>query len=405
MVLPQVLTKGLILENDSIFHFNRIFDTYEQFRTHNINYYQMNYSFQQSGRVINAVYGPLFSYLLGLVLFVCGSWLKFQLVTLCGLYFVSGVGMYLLTKRVKASDIAGICCSVLFMGSPYIVAWGLSQQFTAWGMMLMPYVLLNGIDMVDPERHVNVLLLSISVAIVIQVHMLSSLFVVFALVPFFVVGLCQKQNRIQLVLRVVLSAVIAVSLSLNVIAMMLELFRGNHIVSPFPNVNMQDYTGVLSLSIPSISAVNLGFILTIVSVVQWLLFLCLPKNRIISTITVTGAVFFIMSSPLIPWQALSRSVPMLMTFLQFPVRLLSVSITLTLAGLAYELTILTKRKRIFVAFSNAFIITCAACSLAIGCWQLYSPGLFIEFQKSSAIPRFTRDCAALVFHPLGAPIC
>ena len=34
-----------------------------------------------------------------------------------------------------------------------------------------------------------------------------------------------------------------------------------------------------------------------------------------------------------------------------------------------------------------------------------APGLFIEFQKSSAIPRFTRDCAALVFHPLGAPIC
>ncbi|WP_203624879.1 hypothetical protein [Lacticaseibacillus sp. 866-1] len=33
------------------------------------------------------------------------------------------------------------------------------------------------------------------------------------------------------------------------------------------------------------------------------------------------------------------------------------------------------------------------------------PGLFIEFQKSSVIPRFTRDCAALVFHPLGAPIC
>ncbi|QFQ90705.1 hypothetical protein LM010_04360 [Lacticaseibacillus manihotivorans] len=33
------------------------------------------------------------------------------------------------------------------------------------------------------------------------------------------------------------------------------------------------------------------------------------------------------------------------------------------------------------------------------------PGLFIEFQKSSAIPRFTRDSAALVFHPLGAPIC
>jgi predicted DNA-binding transcriptional regulator YafY len=36
---------------------------------------------------------------------------------------------------------------------------------------------------------------------------------------------------------------------------------------------------------------------------------------------------------------------------------------------------------------------------------LFEPGLFIEFQKSSAIPRFTRDCAALVFHPLGAPIC
>lgn len=70
LVLPQILNKSLVLGGDSNFHFNRIYDTYMQLRTGNFNYFQTNFGFQQSGRIINALYGPGFSYILGLLLVI-----------------------------------------------------------------------------------------------------------------------------------------------------------------------------------------------------------------------------------------------------------------------------------------------------------------------------------------------
>ncbi|EQE00311.1 putative cell division domain protein, partial [Clostridioides difficile CD9] len=40
-----------------------------QFKTGNFSYFQTNYGFQQSGRIVNALYGPLIAYILGGILF------------------------------------------------------------------------------------------------------------------------------------------------------------------------------------------------------------------------------------------------------------------------------------------------------------------------------------------------
>ncbi|XID85245.1 hypothetical protein ACF0HX_04250 [Pediococcus pentosaceus] len=61
LVLPQIMNKSIILGADSIFHFNRFYDTYMQFRTGNFSYFQTNFGFQQSGRIINALYGHFVS--------------------------------------------------------------------------------------------------------------------------------------------------------------------------------------------------------------------------------------------------------------------------------------------------------------------------------------------------------
>ena len=65
IMFPQFVSHGVILGTDSIFHFNRFYDAAKQIQQLNFSYFQSNYSFQQSGRIINAVYGPLFAYLNG----------------------------------------------------------------------------------------------------------------------------------------------------------------------------------------------------------------------------------------------------------------------------------------------------------------------------------------------------
>lgn len=58
-IVPQLWTQKMILGADAIFHYNRFYETAEQLRTGNFSYFISIFGFQQSGRIVNAVYGPL----------------------------------------------------------------------------------------------------------------------------------------------------------------------------------------------------------------------------------------------------------------------------------------------------------------------------------------------------------
>ncbi|MDN6268508.1 MAG: hypothetical protein L0J44_11775, partial [Tetragenococcus koreensis] len=77
----QMLHKNLYLGPDWVFHYNRFYDAAQQIKEGNFQYFISMYGFSQSGRIVNALYGPIFAYLQGLVLLLCGSWLKYQLVS------------------------------------------------------------------------------------------------------------------------------------------------------------------------------------------------------------------------------------------------------------------------------------------------------------------------------------
>ena len=115
IMYPQIISHGVILGTDSIFHFNRFYDAAKQIQQGSWSYFQSNYSFQQSGRVINAVYGPLFAYLNGILLGIVGTWFRYQVISSFLVYFIGGVGMYQLAMKVRVSRQIALLVSLIFL--------------------------------------------------------------------------------------------------------------------------------------------------------------------------------------------------------------------------------------------------------------------------------------------------
>lgn len=58
LVTPQLFTRKVILGSDSVFHYNRFYEAAMQLKNGNFSYFLSLYGFQQSGRIVNALYGP-----------------------------------------------------------------------------------------------------------------------------------------------------------------------------------------------------------------------------------------------------------------------------------------------------------------------------------------------------------
>lgn len=135
IMYPQIISHGVILGTDSIFHFNRFYDAAKQIQQGNWSYFQSNYSFQQSGRIINAVYGPLFAYLNGILLGILGTWFRYQVISSFLVYFIGGVGMYQLATKVHACRRIVLLVSLIFLCIGWLPRWELAQNMNAWGLL------------------------------------------------------------------------------------------------------------------------------------------------------------------------------------------------------------------------------------------------------------------------------
>ena len=67
MAFPQLMAGVATKGGDTYFHYTRFYDTAMQIRNHNFSIFQSNYGFENSGRVVNTLYGPGFAYLNGLI--------------------------------------------------------------------------------------------------------------------------------------------------------------------------------------------------------------------------------------------------------------------------------------------------------------------------------------------------
>ncbi|MDK1724730.1 MFS transporter [Dellaglioa algida] len=362
LVLPQILNHSLILGDDSIFHFNRIYDVYMQFKTGNFNYFQSNYGFQQSGRIVNAVYGPGLAYVFGIILLAVHSWLKFQILTSFLIFFVSGYSMYFLSRAMNTNKKVSLLVSILFMSSFWITHWEVDQGFMAWGVMMMPLIVLMGLRMISKDaKDLKIIPLALVVSLIVQIHVLSALMAIIVLISFFVIGMIQTVHKRELLIKCSLAGLLAVVLTFNVWGAMLDVFTTNTLYSPFSVQNMSDWTANISMG--EYDYGHLGLVMSLIFILQ-IIFMFSKKYTVSlanKVVTINGIIFLILSSNIIPWVKLAMNFPQLQSFLQFPYRFNGFAMVLLLAGFGASISNLSpkslrKNLEIGLVIGCAFIL-------------------------------------------------
>lgn len=340
LLLPQLNQHALILGGDSSFHLNRFYDAMMQIKRGQYHYFVSLDGFFQSGRVVNALYGPYLAYFNGFLLFLTGSWFKYQLVSDWVVNMLAACSMYYLLRTNRVRRDYSIWLSLFFVTTYSISTWTLNQQFLAWGTALMPLGIAAATRMFrDSKAPVNVLELTLSVTLMIQTHVLSAVLLVLILAVFFVAAWLGTTNRMQLVKKVLWSALLTLILTSNVWGAMLELYSSNHLLAPFQNMNPLS-NGVVNFGTEG-SQFSLWLALLAGSqlVLRFSYQQCL--SRLNKLVTGVGAILLVASTSLVPWNTIFKWFPS-MSILQFPYRLLGPASILLLLGLGLSLTVANK---------------------------------------------------------------
>lgn len=343
IVLPQVIAHSTMLGSDSIFHYNRFYEAAKQLQNWNLSFFQSNYGFQQSGRVVNAVYGPLFAYINGALLGIVRTWYRYQILTSVVIYWIAGVGMYWLSRKMRVRRIVGMALTIIYMNIGWLPRWETAQNMNAWGAALSPYLCICAIRMIDDHQHpVNGWQLMAIMTIIIQIHMLSSVFFTLALVPFFIIGILQADDRRQMMKETFQAVLGTLMLTANVWGALLEVWLRNQIAKPAPFELMHNvlhwswhyaFRDYLLVGVGLLLLAQLVYVL-----VHW------QDSKTNTEVTIIGACFLLLSSSLFPWRLLEQWLPILQRDLQFPDRLTVIAYPLLLAGIACTSSQISQRQ-------------------------------------------------------------
>lgn len=319
LVTPQLFTRKVILGSDSIFHYNRFYEAAMQLKNGNFSYFLSLYGFQQSGRIVNALYGPFFAYLQGGLILISGTWFRYQIVSRVLLHILAESSMYALLKQCKVKTSIALSLGLLYATTFSIQYWTMRQGFSSWGAALLPYCFIPAIHYVFYQR-VDQVRLALSMALIFQIHVLSALMLAMMYLPFyfytFVKATTSKKK--ETILKVLIAVILFLLLTVNVWGVLLYLRGANHLLDPFINreigKNGIDGTARYWLYTP-ISLMVLLILQFIYAIVNWKKLA--RWKRILHFIYF---VFFFLSTGLFPWQYLVENGNTFAELIQFPFR-------------------------------------------------------------------------------------
>lgn len=359
LIWTELSTRSGLTLDDTAFHFHRFYDTYQQIQNHNFSYFQMNYGMGASGRIVNALYGPFLAYLMGFLLLFCSSWLRFQIVITYLIFIIGGLGTYHLSRKVKISKTVSAIITAMFLTTGYIAYWPRSSAFNSWGAVLIPFVLMQGINLLNNhQKRFSWVSLGIVMAIVAQIHLLSTFFAILTLIPFFIYGLVLSKNKHQMWIDAFKAVGLFIILTANVWGAFLLLYPTNQMASP---INYSPVLTALNLSVAGASTMwtsitEVTLLLFIVQII-YVLF-NFRSSRLNTFVTLEGAVFLYLSSNLFPWQFIKDNFPAVTGYLQFPNRFTVVAYPLLFIGIGLTITEIIKNhgKKIGIIASALAIV-------------------------------------------------
>ena len=343
IILPQLVQHSVILGGDSLFHFNRFFDAEQQIAHGNFQYFMSVYGFSQSGRIVNAIYGPYVAYFNGLILYILKSWFWYQIFTGIFVPFVAGISMYYLLISNKIDYVYAIFTSSLYMLTYGVTNWITGQQFLSWGAMLVPLGLAVATRLIrDRLRPINIVEMSIVTSLFIQTHSLSSLLLIFVYLVFFVISIFNVTNIKKLLANLIASIMITIVLTSNVWLALFEIYRNNKLLAPFKNL-LPLQNGIVNFT--NDNRLLLIFAMIFIFQIGTMFFKVTRVSLLNRVVTILGGTLLVLTLPIIPWNYLFAHAP-LIGIIQFPYRLLPFAEGLLLMGFAITLTELTKHKYI-----------------------------------------------------------
>jgi len=319
LVTPQLFTRKVILGSDSIFHYNRFYEAAMQLKNGNFSYFLSLYGFQQSGRIVNALYGPFFAYLQGGLILISGTWFRYQIVSRVLLHILAESSMYALLKQCKVKTSIALSLGLLYATTFSIQYWTMRQGFSSWGAALLPYCFIPAIHYVFYQR-VDQVRLALSMALIFQIHVLSALMLAMMYLPFYLYTFVKAttSKKKETILKVLIAVILFLLLTVNVWGVLFYLRGANHLLDPFINreigKNGIDGTARYWLYTP-ISLMVLLILQFIYAIVNWKKLA--RWKRILHFIYF---VFFFLSTGLFPWQYLVENVNTFAELIQFPFR-------------------------------------------------------------------------------------
>lgn len=326
--LPQLTNRTAILGVDGLFHLNRFYDLAMQMKHFNFHYFVAPYEYQGMGRMVNSIYGPFAAYLNGFILFVTGSYWKFQVVSRVLLGLIGATSMFVALTRSHVTNLTAQAIAILYPYTYQAIMWNLQQSFMCWGVALMPLGIMLGIRMLENrEAPVNVWQLAIIMAMITQTHLVSAVQVALLLFIYALIAFPRIPDKWDFVKKIGQSILLYLVLCANVIAGMIELFMGNHIL------------GVGRVKHPGDKAFNILYlhhsrfmILVILAASLLILFIGWRKLSFSARVTAgLGIGFYIVSSVLLPWNTIFRVFPAI-SVIQFPSRFVAIGTALLLVA-------------------------------------------------------------------------
>lgn len=317
LIIPQLVIKNMIIGSDSIFHFNRFYETSEQIRNGNFSYFISLYGFQQSGRIVNAFYSPFFAYLHGLIVLLSKNWFMYQVLSNLILFIIAGTSMNIFLKKGGLDNTKCLFGSILFMTTFSIQYWVTRQGFSSWGAAFIP-LCLSVIFELNNTGKIPKYKLGIYTALMFQVHILSSLILVITYTPIFLYSFLKDNKKYQFILSLLKEIFLFFILTANIWVSYLFIAKENELIAPFINTSMSSNTINQNSYYWLLNPVFLPLI--IIFTIGKFIYLWRETN-IFNKLLVSIAVFFlILSTSIIPWNTLIEHNVKFAEYIQFPFR-------------------------------------------------------------------------------------
>lgn len=386
----QIIHPFFINGLDSFFHMSIAYDTYRQFNSGHFSYFLSEFGFYHSLRIVNAVYGPLGGYLSGFLLWMTGSWIRWEIATFFVTFTIAGISMYQLCRYWKVSRVDSVLVSYLYMFSSSVMSLWLNMEYDGMGAAFIPWVLYFGSLILNHEDFKSWKLILLLV-ILAEIHVFSLLLSLLALGLCFIMSLAINHDRKARVIKVIKVLGWTAALSFNVWGGIIEVIGSDHgqIIPTYSYSNMfKSPMGSVFYNRnlpPSQNLLLLGLSMTILLLIIVVLYLFAFKHLNVRThfvMVILGLGFLLLASRLFPWPALQKIFPILNTGLQFPERFLPVTSAALLLMLGILVTKLQQHhNHVFIGMIVTFVLG----MFVIHAWQnTYVKSQLLSHEQSTA---------------------